>query len=124
MRRIGVTDIETPPMVFGGNVFGWTADRETSFALLDRFADAGGTLVDTADVYSAWVAGHQGGESLFVLYLLIKKQGLRQGPRQGPMGQVYGKAPGAIFHYCLYCTCLIKRQGLRQGPTQGPMGQV
>ena len=63
MRRLGVTDIENPPMVFGGNVFGWTADREASFALLDRFADAGGTLVDTADVYSAWVSGHQGGES-------------------------------------------------------------
>jgi aryl-alcohol dehydrogenase-like predicted oxidoreductase len=50
-------------LMLGGNVFGWTADRDASFAVLDRFADAGGTLIDTADCYSAWVPGLHGGES-------------------------------------------------------------
>lgn len=77
MRKIGATDLETPPMVFGGNVFGWTADRDTSFALLDRFADAGGTLVDTADVYSAWVPGHSGGESETLIGEWLKASGKR-----------------------------------------------
>ncbi len=63
LRELGASGIETPPLVLGGNVFGWTADKATSFAVLDRFVDAGGTLIDTADVYSAWVPGHQGGES-------------------------------------------------------------
>lgn len=63
LRTIGATDLRTPPMILGGNVFGWTADEATSFAILDRFADAGGTMIDTADVYSAWVDGHSGGES-------------------------------------------------------------
>ncbi|HUD91085.1 aldo/keto reductase [Sphingobium sp.] len=50
-------------LMLGGNVFGWTADRAASFAVLDRFADAGGTLIDTADYYAAWVPGNKGGES-------------------------------------------------------------
>jgi aryl-alcohol dehydrogenase-like predicted oxidoreductase len=62
-RPLGHSGLATPRLVLGGNVFGWTADRETSFRLLDRFADAGGTMIDTADVYSAWVPGHKGGES-------------------------------------------------------------
>lgn len=79
MRQLGVTDITTPPMVFGGNVFGWTADRDMSFALLDRFADAGGTLVDTADVYSNWVPGHQGGESEAMIGEWMRETGKRIG---------------------------------------------
>jgi aryl-alcohol dehydrogenase-like predicted oxidoreductase len=51
------------PLVLGGNVFGWTADEDASFALLDAYAAAGGRLIDTADVYSAWAPGHSGGES-------------------------------------------------------------
>lgn len=62
-RRLGNTQLAISPLVLGGNVFGWTADRDTSFALLDRFLDAGCEAIDTADVYSAWVPGHQGGES-------------------------------------------------------------
>ena len=62
-RRLGATEYHTIPLVFGGNVFGWTADKQTSFALLDRFVAGGGTMIDTADVYSAWVDGHRGGES-------------------------------------------------------------
>ena len=62
-RRLGRTDISIAPLVFGGNVFGWTADKATSFALLDRFAQAGLNAIDTADVYSAWAPGNKGGES-------------------------------------------------------------
>ena len=61
-RQLG-RSLSIPPVVLGGNVFGWTADRATSFSILDRFADAGFTAIDTADVYSRWVAGHRGGES-------------------------------------------------------------
>ncbi len=56
-------DLGSLPLVLGGNVFGWTADRDASFAVLDAFTEAGGRQVDTADVYSAWVDGHTGGES-------------------------------------------------------------
>ena len=54
-------------LVLGGNVFGWTADRDTSFAILDAFYEAGGRMVDTADMYSAWVPEHKGGESEAVI---------------------------------------------------------
>jgi aryl-alcohol dehydrogenase-like predicted oxidoreductase len=67
LRRLGATDLHIAPLVFGGNVFGWTADKATSFAVLDAFVAAGGTMIDTADVYSAWVPGHQGGESESVI---------------------------------------------------------
>jgi aryl-alcohol dehydrogenase-like predicted oxidoreductase len=63
MREIGESGILVAPLALGGNVFGWTADEPTSFAILDAFVDAGGTMIDTADVYSAWVPGNKGGES-------------------------------------------------------------
>lgn len=63
LRRLGASDLKIAPLVLGGNVFGWTADRNASFAVLDAFVDGGGTMIDTADVYSAWVDGHCGGES-------------------------------------------------------------
>jgi aryl-alcohol dehydrogenase-like predicted oxidoreductase len=66
-RKIGRSSLSVAPLAFGGNVFGWTADEATSFRLLDAFVDAGFSLVDTADVYSSWVDGHQGGESETVL---------------------------------------------------------
>lgn len=59
--------LDVGPLILGGNVFGWTADRDESFRILDAFVDAGGTTIDTADVYSAWVPGHTGGESESVL---------------------------------------------------------
>jgi aryl-alcohol dehydrogenase-like predicted oxidoreductase len=62
-RRIGDSTIEVAPLALGGNVFDWTADEKASFAVLDAFVEAGGNMVDTADVYSAWVPGHRGGES-------------------------------------------------------------
>ncbi len=65
------------PIVLGGNVFGWTADRDTSFAVLDAFYEAGGRMIDTADVYSAWVPGHKGGESEAVLGEWLESRGVR-----------------------------------------------
>lgn len=62
-RQLGNTDLHIAPLVFGGNVFGWTVDKTTSFALLDRFIGAGLNAIDTADMYSTWVPGNQGGES-------------------------------------------------------------
>lgn len=62
-RPLGRSGLTTAPLAFGGNVFGWTADEATSFSLLDAFVDGGFNLIDTADVYSTWVPGHQGGES-------------------------------------------------------------
>ena len=59
-RTIGQTGITLSPLVFGGNVFGWTADKAASLAMLDRLLDAGRTSIDTADVYSRWVPGNQG----------------------------------------------------------------
>jgi aryl-alcohol dehydrogenase-like predicted oxidoreductase len=63
MTRIGNSDLDVFPLSLGGNVFGWTADREASFAVLDAFVDGGGDFIDTADGYSAWVPGNSGGES-------------------------------------------------------------
>lgn len=62
-RRLGNSDLHTAPIVFGGNVFGWTVDKEQSFRLLDAFFGLGFNAIDTADVYSRWVQGHKGGES-------------------------------------------------------------
>jgi len=63
MTRIGHSDLDVFPLSLGGNVFGWTADRDASFAVLDAFVDGGGDFIDTADGYSAWVPGNSGGES-------------------------------------------------------------
>jgi len=77
LRRLGRTDLRIAPLVLGGNVFGWTADRDTSFAVLDAFVDGGGTMIDTADVYSAWVPGHRGGESETTIGAWLKTSGKR-----------------------------------------------
>ena len=72
-RMIGETGIEVAPVALGGNVFDWTADEAASFAILDAFVDAGGTMIDTADVYSAWVPGHKGGESEALIGRWLKR---------------------------------------------------
>ena len=77
MRPLGRTGLTVAPLAFGGNVFGWTADEATSFALLDAFVDSGFNLVDTADVYSRWVPGHTGGESEAVIGRWLKASGKR-----------------------------------------------
>jgi aryl-alcohol dehydrogenase-like predicted oxidoreductase len=73
MRPLGSSGLKVAPLALGGNVFGWTADKETSFRVLDAFVDTGGTMIDTADVYSAWVPGHVGGESETVIGEWLKR---------------------------------------------------
>jgi aryl-alcohol dehydrogenase-like predicted oxidoreductase len=77
LRRLGASDLKIAPLVLGGNVFGWTADRDASFAVLDAFVDGGGTMIDTADVYSAWVPGHHGGESETMIGEWLRASGKR-----------------------------------------------
>jgi aryl-alcohol dehydrogenase (NADP+) len=62
-RRLGATGLRVHPLCLGGNVFGWTADRDATFSVLDAYVEAGGNFVDTADAYSSWVPGNRGGES-------------------------------------------------------------
>jgi aryl-alcohol dehydrogenase-like predicted oxidoreductase len=76
-RRLGRSGIEIPPLMFGGNVFGWTADEATSFRLLDTLMADGFNAIDTADVYSVWARGHQGGESETVIGNWLKRRGRR-----------------------------------------------
>lgn len=75
--RLGRSELETAPIAFGGNVFGWTVDEPASFALLDSFVDAGFNLIDTADGYSAWVPGNQGGESETIIGKWLTRSGKR-----------------------------------------------
>jgi aryl-alcohol dehydrogenase-like predicted oxidoreductase len=76
-RAIGTSDLQVAPLVLGGNVFGWTADERASFSILDAFVDHGLNFIDTADVYSAWVDGHQGGESEAIIGKWLKESGKR-----------------------------------------------
>lgn len=76
-RKLGSSDLDIAPLVFGGNVFGWTADEATSFALLDAFVEAGFDAIDTADAYSRWVPGHSGGESETIIGKWLKARGRR-----------------------------------------------
>ena len=76
-RNLGATDLAIVPLVFGGNVFGWTADEARSFELLDMFVDRGFNCIDTADVYSAWVPGNVGGESETIIGKWMKQSGKR-----------------------------------------------
>jgi aryl-alcohol dehydrogenase-like predicted oxidoreductase len=76
-RPLGRSGLSTAPLVFGGNVFGWTADEATSHRLLDAFIDGGFNAIDTADVYSAWVPGHTGGESESVIGRWLRARGKR-----------------------------------------------
>ena len=102
MRTLGSTDLRTPPLVLGGNVFGWTAEGEEAFDILDAFVSGGGTMIDTADVYSAWIPGHKGGESETLLGEWLKRRGRRDdvliatkvGMLAGPGGQ--GLKPARI----------------------------
>jgi aryl-alcohol dehydrogenase-like predicted oxidoreductase len=75
MRQIPGTDLEVFPLCLGGNVFGWTSDEATSFAVLDAYVEAGGNFIDTADVYSAWVPDHSGGESETVIGKWLERRG-------------------------------------------------
>jgi aryl-alcohol dehydrogenase-like predicted oxidoreductase len=76
-RRLGQSSLEVPPITFGCNVFGWTADETTSFALLDAWLDAGLNFLDTADVYSRWHPGNSGGDSELIIGKWLKVRGNR-----------------------------------------------
>lgn len=100
-RPLGRSGLLVAPLAFGGNVFGWTVDEQTSFALLDAFVDAGFNLIDTADVYSRWVPGHAGGESETIIgrwlqasgkrsrIVLATKAGMEMGPGQSGLSRRY-----------------------------------
>ncbi|MGZ2410732.1 aryl-alcohol dehydrogenase-like predicted oxidoreductase [Sphingomonas sp. F9_3S_D5_B_2] len=101
-RVIGDSGIAVAPLALGGNVFGWTADEQTSFDVLDAFVEAGGTMIDTADVYSAWVPGHSGGESEAVIGRWLKRD---PGKRDKvviatKVGMVAGLAPNVVEQAC------------------------
>ena len=76
-RRIGASDLQVVPLSLGGNVFGWTADKDASFAVLDSFRAGGGNFLDTADGYSAWVPGNSGGESESIIGEWVTSRGAR-----------------------------------------------
>ncbi|MFM9551624.1 MULTISPECIES: aldo/keto reductase [Streptomyces] len=77
LRRLGSSDIEVFPLALGGNVFGWTADEAQSFAVLDAYTAAGGNFIDTADSYSSWVEGNEGGESERIIGNWVRSRGNR-----------------------------------------------
>lgn len=114
-RRLGATDLRIAPLVLGGNVFGWTADQATSFAVLDAFVAGGGTMIDTADVYSAWVPGHQGGESESVIGAWLKQSGKRD---QIQIATKVGMLPGeggeklAPARIAAACEASLQRLGI------------
>jgi len=101
LRRLGTTDLEIAPLVLGGNVFGWTADKAASFAILDAFLEAGFNAIDTADVYNRFAPGLKGGESETVIgewmkdrgvrarIVLITKGGLEMGAGMAGLGREY-----------------------------------
>ncbi|OWK30624.1 aldo/keto reductase [Sphingomonas mucosissima] len=113
-QRLGSSDLEIAPLVLGGNVFGWTADRDASFAVLDAFVAGGGTMIDTADVYSAWVPGHQGGESESMIGEWLKASGKRD---QVLIATKVGMLPGeggeklAPARIAAACDASLKRLG-------------
>jgi aryl-alcohol dehydrogenase-like predicted oxidoreductase len=100
-RKLGNSGLEVSALVLGGNVFGWTADQATSFALLDAYLAGGGNCIDTADMYSRWVPGHQGGESEAVIgkwmklrgnrdrVLIATKVGMEMGPERKGLKKAY-----------------------------------
>lgn len=104
MTRIGTSELEVFPLNLGGNVFGWTADESTSFAILDSFVEAGGNFIDTADGYSRWVPGHVGGESETIMGRWIAKRGRHDdlviATKAGKKPDLLGLAPDTIRKAC------------------------
>ncbi|NVO30430.1 aldo/keto reductase [Hymenobacter lapidiphilus] len=102
-RELGRSGLRTAPLVLGGNVFGWTADEATSFRVLDAFVAGGGNAIDTANMYSAWVPGHEGGESEAIIgkwlqqrsrrddVLIFSKVGMQMGDGRQGLGKAYIK---------------------------------
>ena len=93
-RQLGHSPLSIAPLAFGGNVFGWSADEQRSFELLDAFVDAGFNLIDTADVYSAWVPGNRGGESETIIGKWLKRSGKREQVVIATKVAKWGEHPG------------------------------
>ena len=93
-RELGRSGIHAAPLAFGGNVFGWSVDEPTTFALLDAFVEAGFNLIDTADVYSAWAPGNTGGESETLIGRWLKASGKRQQVLIATKVAKWGEQPG------------------------------
>lgn len=93
-RELGRSGLRVKPLAFGGNVFGWSADERTSFALLDAFVDAGFNLIDTADAYSAWVPGNAGGESETIIGRWLRQSGKRDRVVIATKVAKWGEQPG------------------------------
>ncbi|MDQ1037223.1 aryl-alcohol dehydrogenase-like predicted oxidoreductase [Streptomyces sp. V3I8] len=100
LRTLGSSDLEVFPLALGGNVFGWTADRAGSFAVLDAYTAAGGNFVDTADTYSSWAPGNEGGESETVIGEWLAARGNRAdvlvATKAGAHPRYKGLAPGTL----------------------------
>jgi aryl-alcohol dehydrogenase-like predicted oxidoreductase len=111
LRRLGASDLRIAPLVLGGNVFGWTADRDVSFAVLDAFVAGGGTLIDTADVYSAWVDGHAGGESEATIGEWLKASGHRDRVLIATKVGMLGEQKLAPSHIVAACEASLRRLG-------------
>ncbi|OYY70917.1 aldo/keto reductase [Sphingomonas sp. 28-63-12] len=115
LRQLGSTELHIGPLVLGGNVFGWTADTAASVAVLDAFVAGGGTMIDTADVYSAWAPGHVGGESETMIGDWLKSSGKRNRVQIATkVGMLPGEggaklAPGRI---AAACDASLKRLGI------------
>ncbi len=92
MRTLLHTTLAVHPLCLGGNVFGWTADKDQSFEVLDRYAAAGGNFVDSADVYSVWADGNEGGESESVIGAWMAQRGNRD---DMVVATKVGKLPGS-----------------------------
>lgn len=93
-RELGRSGIHAAPLAFGGNVFGWSVDERSTFALLDAFVDAGFNLIDTADVYSAWAPGNAGGESEALIGRWLKASGKRDKVLIATKVAKWGEHPG------------------------------
>jgi aryl-alcohol dehydrogenase-like predicted oxidoreductase len=100
VRRIGTTSLDVFPLCLGCNVMGWSADERSSHAVLDAFSAAGGNFIDTADVYSAWVPGHTGGESETIIGRWMRARGARTrmvvATKVGMLSGFEGLAPDTI----------------------------
>jgi aryl-alcohol dehydrogenase (NADP+) len=112
-RKLGRSNIAVTPLMLGGNVFGWTADETASFAVLDAFVAQGGNSIDTADAYSSWVPGHEGGESETVIGKWLKKSGKRNKIVIGTKVGLWGKRPGLKRHNIIDgCNDSLRRLGV------------
>lgn len=100
-KNLGNSGLNVSTLCLGGNVFGWTIDEKTSFQVLDAFTEAGGTFIDTADIYSRWAPGHKGGESETILgnwmkargnrskVIIATKVGMEMGPKKKGLSKNY-----------------------------------